>query len=77
MSANVLVEKAMKTFNELTVESQNRVRIMLRCKSTDCLGCVRTKMSEMNDWELVHDVMEDMETLEKKSDILETELSDG
>ena len=65
MAADVLVEKAMTAFNRLPAVYKQRIKILLKCKSTDSAGWVRTRMSELSDWNLVHVVMDEIEVLEE------------
>ena len=65
MAANVLVEQAMTAFNRLPAVYKQRIKTLLKCKSTDSAGLVRTHMSELSDWNLVHVVMDEIEVLEE------------
>ena len=65
MAADVLVEKAMVAYNRLPAIYKQRIKTLLKCKSTDNAGCVRTNMANLTDWNLVHVVMDEIEVLEE------------
>jgi len=71
MARKSLVDEAMELFAKLSTSSQSRMRIKLKCKSTDCLGCIRTKIDAMSDPDVRDEIIDEMKAMEMKEDVLE------